>query len=208
MGIMDRTYFVRFLKEEDFASIIELGNRIHGDNYLSREDLEKILVKSKKGNLNCSFTFSLNEGDGSPERIIGFRLTYAPGQWINSFEKPLSPESWDVDPDKVAYLKCNTVDEEFQGKGFGRMLLDRSVAVCKRMGAEAAVAHIWMNSPDNSAYKYFKRAGGREVKIHPNFWCNDFDDYGFVCGHCGEDCDCSTTEMILDFEGHKELGHV
>ncbi len=65
MGVMDRTFLVRFLKPEDFADIVELGNRIFGDNYLSEEELKSILRKSTKGSTNCSFVLRLNEGDGS-----------------------------------------------------------------------------------------------------------------------------------------------
>lgn len=207
MGIMNHTYNIRFLREEEFEDIVELGAKVHGENYMSVEELHNVLEKSKLGGSNCSFTMALNKGDGV-ECLIGFRLTYAPGNWLDSFDCQISPELWGFDPDKVAYLKSNTLDAEFRGSGFGRMLLDRSIAECKRMGAEAAVTHIWMNSPGNSAYNYFSRAGGRDIKTYPSYWHDDFENFGYVCSHCGEDCHCPGTEMILDFSTHKELGDV
>lgn len=206
MGEMDRTFNVKFLKEKEFDGIVELGNRIFGDNYLTPEELESIHRKSIKEGRNCSFTLTVNEGDGK-ERLIGFRLTYAPGQWIDSYPYALSPEGWGFDPDKVAYMKSNALDEEFRGLGLGRMLLDRAIAATKKLGAEAAVAHIWMNSPGNSAYNYFTRAGGREVKVYPAYWENLHGDT-VPCIHCGPECVCPAAEMILDFSTHKELGHV
>jgi ribosomal protein S18 acetylase RimI-like enzyme len=205
MGIMDRTYNIRFLREEDFEGIIKLANKIFGDNYLTHGDMQSILKKSKKGNRNCSFTMTLNEGDGV-ERLIGFRLTYAPGQWIDSYDPKLelNPEMWGFDPKKVAYMKSNALDEEFRGGGFGRMLLDRGIAETKRMGAEAAVAHIWMNSPGNSAYNYFTRAGGRLVKTYPSYW-TDYHTEDMPCIHCGFPCECPAAEMIIDYSTHKEL---
>ncbi len=205
MGIMDRTYNIRFLREEDFEGVIKLANKIFGDNYLTHEDMHSILKKSKKGDRNCSFTMTLNKGDGA-ERLIGFRLTYAPGQWIDSYDPKLelNPEMWGFDPEKVAYMKSNALDEEFRGSGFGRMLLDRGIAETKRMGAEAAVAHIWMNSPGNSAYNYFTRAGGSLVKTYPSYW-TDYHTEDMPCIHCGFPCECPASEMIIDYSTHKEL---
>ena len=208
MGIMDRTYHIRFLREEDFEGIIELGNKIFGDNYLTHEGMTDILKKSVKDGKNCSFAMSLNEGDGK-ERLIGFRLTYAPGNWIDSYDPnlELNPDMWGFDPEKVAYMKSNCLDKEFRGKGFGRMLLDHAVGETRRMGAEAAVAHIWMNSPGNSAYNYFSRAGGTMVKLYPAYWA-EYHMEDKPCIHCGFPCGCPAAEMILDFKGHKELGNV
>lgn len=206
MGEMDRTYNIRFLREKDFDQVIKLGNSIFGNGYLSQEVMVDILKKSVKDGRNCSFTLSLNDGTGK-ERIIGFRLTYAPGQWIDSYPFDLSKEEWGFDPEKVAYMKSNALDAEFRGLGFGRMLLDQSVSACRKVGAKAAVAHIWMNSPGNSAYNYFKRAGGREVKVYPAYWDNLHSEEA-PCIHCGTKCICPAAEMIIDFSTHKELGHV
>ncbi len=83
MGIMDRTYLVRFLKEEDFKSIVDLSDKIFGKGFLSEKELVEILNKSIKGNADRSFTISLNEGKGKGERLIGFRLSY----WNSSHSK-------------------------------------------------------------------------------------------------------------------------
>lgn len=205
MGEMDRTYNIRLLQEDDFESVMELGNRIFGDNYLTQGDLKDILKKSVKDGKNCSFTLTLNEGNGDL-RLIGFRLTYAPGQWVDSYDPnlELSPDMWGFDPEKVAYMKSNALDEEFRGSGFGRMLLDHAVATTRRMGAEAAVAHIWMNSPGNSAYNYFTRAGGKVVKIYPSYWA-EYHMEDKPCIHCGFPCECPGAEMIIDYSTHKEL---
>ncbi len=205
MGTMDKTYNIRFLKKKDFESIIELGDKIFGDNYLTQDDLKSVLKKSVKDGKNCSFTLTLNEGDGL-ERLIGFRLTYAPGTWIDSYDPnlELNPDLWGFDPEKVAYMKSNCLDVEFRRNGFGRMLLDRSVAETRRMGAEAAVAHIWMNSPENGAYNYFLKAGGKMIKTYPSYWrAYHLEDK--PCIHCGFPCECPAAEMIIDYSNHKEL---
>jgi ribosomal protein S18 acetylase RimI-like enzyme len=206
MGIMDRTFLVRFLKKEDFDAIVKLGDKIVGKHYTSRKELEDILKRSTKDGVNCSFTLSINEGDGAGERLIGFRLTCAPGQWVDSYSRELSRQDWGFDPEKVAYLKSNMIEEEFRGRGFGRMLLDYTVAAAKRAGADAGVAQVWMNSPGNSAFKYFTRAGGRLIKIYPAYWA-DLHDTDALCSHCGAVCNCPAAEMIIDFSTYKEIEH-
>lgn len=199
---MEQTFFICFLQSKHFEEIIELGGQVHGDNYLSRPELDKILNLSQKDGHNCSF--SLFVSGGGKEKLIGFRLTYAPGQWIEKYDKGLSAELWPYPPDKVAYFKSNTLDPEFRGLGLGRMLLDRSVAECKRQGAVAGVTHIWMQSPNNSAFKYFSRAGGKLVVLYPDYWRKDCDN-GYRCAIDGADCHCTGAEMLLDFSEHKEL---
>lgn len=206
MGIMDRTYYLRFLQEKHFAEIVELCDRVFGENYMPLEELEDILKKSTKDNTNCSIVLGLNEGDGR-ERVIGCRLTYAPGKWLEDYPLETCPEKWGFDPSRVAYMKTNVVAEEFRGNGFGRMLLDRSIAECMRAGAVAAVAHSWMNSPNNSAYRYFSRAGGKLVKVYPNYWNTHLEE-NVVCSHCGTCCACPASEMIIDFSTHEELKRV
>jgi ribosomal protein S18 acetylase RimI-like enzyme len=206
MGEMDNTYYIEFLEKEDFDSVISLGNKIFGDGYLSQEVMSDVLKKSVKDGTNCSYTLSMSEGDGI-RKLIGFRLTYAPGQWLGSYPFETHPELWGFDPDKVAYMKSNCLDAEFRGKGFGRMLLDHAIGQCRRAGADAALAHIWMNSPGNSAYKYFSRAGGKEVIVYPEYW-SELHSEEAPCIHCGNSCICPAAEMIIDFSTHEELKYV
>jgi len=207
MGIMDHTYSIRFLREKDFKSITSLGDKIFGKDYITEEEMEVILKRSLKDGRNCSFTLYFNEGDGTLERLIGFRLTYAPGTWIEDYPLELHPEEWGPEPSNVAYFKCNALEEEFRGKAFGRMLLDKSVGELRRMGAVAGVCHIRMNSPGNSAFKYFRRAGGKLIRTYEDYWVN-YHNEDKPCIKCGAECQCSGSEMLLDLTTHKELGHV
>ncbi len=114
----------------------------------------------------------------------------------------MSSEKWGFAPEKVAYMKSNALDEEFRGKGFGRMLLDKSIAECKRAGADAAVAHVWRESPGNSAVNYFSRAGGQLIATYPLYWSEGFHGENSPCSRCGVQCQCSGAEMIIDFSKH------
>lgn len=179
------------LRVEDFDKIITLGNKINGSNYLDQQALDKILQKSCKDKLNCSFVAY------EEDKLIAFRLTYAPERWKP--DKWCRPEKWRTSAEKICYFKANMVDEGYRGQGIGPLLLKESIGVAKRQGAIAGVTHIWMQSPGNSAYKYFTRAGGELIQIHPDRWNEDCADFGYVCTICGDDCHCDGAEMILYF---------
>ena len=183
------------LREDDFEDVVALGNRINGDNYLDIDTCGKIMRRGCKLGLNCSYV-AYEEERGS--KLVGFRLTCAPGNW--DIDHWFSPNKWKVPQEKVCLFKSNMVAEEYRGQGLGPLLLKHSIATAKQQGAVAGATHIWMQSPGNSAYKYFTKAGGEVVFIHPDRWHNDFADFGYICTICGEDCHCDGAEMILYFD--------
>jgi ribosomal protein S18 acetylase RimI-like enzyme len=183
------------LREDDFDGIIRLGDAVYGKNYLDHNTLEKIYRLSCSRGLCCSkVMYDSSRGVG---KLIGFRLTYAPGTW--QVDEWCSPQEWRVDSDKVCYFKSNTVDPNYQGMGIGSHLLEVSTHVAKNLGAEAGVAHIWMNSPESSAFRYFVKNGAQLVWVWPNRWSDKTLEYGSVCAHCGTPCECSAAEMIIYF---------
>lgn len=179
------------LRPEHFDEVIELGNHVHGDNYLSPASLDTIYQKGLKNGLNASLLAWLNG------TLAGFRLTYAPGNWQP--DRWCTTHKWPVTANRVCYFKCNTVQADLRGRGIGSELLKRSIAISRRQGAHAGLAHLWVQSPGNSAQRYFRKAGGDLVKVHPSRWNEDCVTDGYVCTICGDDCHCDAAEMILTF---------
>lgn len=177
---------------EHYADVLKLGNEVHGDNYLSMESLAKMYEISFANDINASFV--AYDGD----KLVGFRLTYAAGRW--PIDQWCSPELWGHDADKVCYFKCNTVAEDYRGSGIGGGLLKRSIEMTKKQGCTAGLAHIWMQSPGNSALRYMTRAGGKMIKEHPNRWLETSLNDGYYCIICKGDCHCTAAEMILEFK--------
>lgn len=180
------------LTPEYFAAVIALGELVHGENYLNPDYLEAIYKKSQKNGVNCS----LIALDG--DKVVGFRLTYAHGQW--PVDQWCTTEEWQVPADSVCYFKSNTLNPEYQGQGLGSKLLNASIQAAKQQGARAGLAHIWLGAPGNSAFKYFEKNGGRLVKTHPNRWTAESHQTGYDCVSCGFPCVCEAGEMILYFE--------
>jgi GNAT superfamily N-acetyltransferase len=179
------------MTEQDFAAIIELGNKVHGSGYLDLPSIQVMQAKSLFGDLNSSYVMY------DQFTLIGFRITYAPNQW--QLDTWCTPSLWPVDKSVVAYFKCNTIHPDYQGKGLGGQLLQASVNTLQQMGAKAGLSHIWMQSPGNASFKYFTKAGGQLIKTHPRRWNNDPSLPDYVCVLCGHDCYCDASEMLLEF---------
>ncbi|MCG9722047.1 GNAT family N-acetyltransferase [Shewanella sp. Isolate7] len=179
------------LMQDDFETVIALGNLVHGDGYLDEQMLSDMQDKAYKSGINANFV-AYRGGE-----LVGFRLTYAPGNW--SLDRWCSPTLWPVAAEDCCYFKCNTVSEEARGLGIGKALLQSSIEACKAQGALAGVSHLWKQSPDNSAVGYFTNAGGKLIKEHPERWNNNPDHPDYVCVLCGSECHCVACEMILIF---------
>ncbi|WP_100656761.1 GNAT family N-acetyltransferase [Alteromonas flava] len=194
---------------QHFAAVIALGNHVHGDNYLDPDSLTTIYHKGWQDDINASWIAVIPHGEFAPDQIeqshlinegllVGFRLTYAPQNW--DVDEWCTPTDWPHPKEQVCYFKCNTVDATFRGLGIGATLLKRSIEQAKLQGAIAGIAHIWLASPNNSAYGYFSACGGELVKKHANRWQRLALEENYQCPVCPGICTCTAAEMILPFE--------
>ncbi len=183
--------YYRPMQAEDFAAVLQLGNLVHGEGYLTPQSLQQYFARGLAQQHNASFV-----AYSASQQLIGFRLAFAAGQW--ELDQWSSPELWSVSPEKVAYFKCNTVSPDQQGGGIGGHLLQLSIAALQQQGAVAGLAHLWQQSPGNAAVKYFSRHGGVLIKQHPDKWRAE-SLQGYACVRCGFDCHCSAAEMMLIF---------
>lgn len=195
------------LTPEFFSAVIALGDRIHGNNYLDQESLATLYRSGIVNDINSSFVAvntaaAITEEDTSLSTskglLVGFRITISASHF--NIDDTCTPDKWGVPSDKVAYFKSNTVDNRFQGNGIGSQLLKHSIKQLKRQGATAGLAHIWLQSPGNSAFKYFTKCGGQLIQKHENKWLPLSLKDGYYCPVCDGDCYCTAGEMLLVFE--------
>ena len=181
-----------------FKQVIKLANEVHGVGYLNNESMTQWAARGISNHINCGYVALLDDSSNTKtdKKLIGFRITFAAEHW--QADQWCSPELWQVPEHKCCYFKCNTVDENYRGLGIGKQLLQRSIEAAKQQGAQAGVAHLWKQSPNNSAVAYFTHCGGQLVKSHPDKW-NEESKQGYNCILCGHDCHCEAAEMIIRF---------
>jgi len=182
---------IRELTPADFAAVITLGEVVHGSDYLDIKTLNEMYHKGIKNDINASFVAI------EDEQLIGFRLTYAPGQWQQ--DQWCTVDLWGVDFTQVCYFKSNTIAEFARGRGLGGLLLTASKAAVIAQGAKAGVSHLWQQSQNNAAVRYFTKAGGKLIKLHPQRWHQRYTGK-YQCVLCGDDCHCVACEMLMTFQ--------
>ncbi|MCL1123763.1 GNAT family N-acetyltransferase [Shewanella surugensis] len=190
-GSLDIHSVIKPLEIEDFSAVIALGNHVHGEGYLTMSSLMTMRDKGIKAGVNASFVLH------QQETLIGFRLTYAPGQW--QIDQWCSPTLWGVDVQDLCYFKCNTIDPLFQGQGSGGRLLTAAITAVKKQRGLGGVSHLWQQSPNNAAVKYFTKAGGELIATHLGRWSDPKEYSDYECVLCGCPCQCSACEMLLRF---------
>jgi ribosomal protein S18 acetylase RimI-like enzyme len=179
------------LSPEHFERLLALANYVHGDNYLDLESIQTLYRKSFSSGINASFVALIDD------KLIGFRLTIAAQHW--KVDQWCTPSMWPFPANQVCYFKCNTVDSEYRQFGVGSTLLRMSIETAKQQGAKAGLAHIWLASPGNSAFRYFSKCGGRLIKEHPGKWRDSSINDGYCCPVCVDVCECVAAEMLLTF---------
>ena len=187
----EKEIFIRPLEGSDLKKVQLFTDRWIGKDYYSYSELQDVFKKGNQGALNASFIAL------SGDNVVGVRLTYAPGTWIESsteiFKKGLSTKEWKVLSSKMGYFKSLFVHGDFQGKGIGKVLSNKALSILKEMGAEAVLCHSWMESPENSSQRYLLKMGFQKIKEHPKFWY----EIDYFCPRCGPSrCVCTAGEMI------------
>ncbi|MFT6632517.1 MAG: ribosomal protein S18 acetylase RimI-like enzyme [Bacteriovoracaceae bacterium] len=179
---------IKNVSMKDLSDILIFTDKWIGKNYFTKEELRKLLLMGIKDNINASL-LALDQG-----KIVGIRLTLAPGEWIKDDTYNITPHGWNIENEKVGYFKSLFIAKNYQAKGLGKILSRKSIEQLRKMGAKAVVCHSWIESPNNSSQKYLSKMGFKTIQLHPNFWY--FKDY--TCTLCStRRCECSANEMIL-----------
>ena len=172
----------------DLDQLVSFTDKWIGANYYSKENLRNLLLQGIKGNINAS----LVAVDG--DKIVGARITLAPGEWIQDYSGKITPAKWDLSKNKVAYFKSLFIDEEYQGQGLGKKLSGKSIENLQMMGAKGIICHSWLESPNNSSQRYLEKMGFIPIENHPKFW----HEIDYLCTRCApKRCVCTACEMLL-----------
>ena len=185
--------YLRPLEISDITATLAFTDQWIGVNYYSSTEMQEILAISCQGSKNASLGAFAKSSNGEGHNLVGVRLTFAPGAWITKKGRGISPDLWQVGPERVAYFKSLFVRPDFQQLGIGRQLSEKSIAILQEMGARAIVCHSWLESPRNSSQAYLSKMGFTCVAVHPMFW----HEIDYLCTRCAPGrCVCTAMEMI------------
>lgn len=185
-----RNWQIYALEPEFYLQVVALANQVHGSGYLTLDSLSAMVDQGRLAGQNASYVAVV------AGKVVAYRLSFAAAQWQP--DKWCSLTKWPVSAEAVAYFKSVAVCPQFQGRGLGQTLLQYSALTLKQQGAKAGLAHLWRESPNNSAVRYFSKAGGTLIAVHENRWQHLSAD-GYACPRCSALCYCSAAEMILIF---------
>lgn len=177
----------------DQAAVLRVANEVHGDNYLTESLFHDYLARAQHGAINLNWLAFVDD------ELVGVRITFAPGHWPT--DDQTTPAEWPVPAAQMCYFKCAAVLESARGLGVGRGLLMHSITAAQQLGCRAGLAHIWLQSPNNSAFAYFSKCGGQLIREHKRRWLALSLEEGYHCPVCDGDCYCTAAEMVLPFAG-------
>lgn len=182
----------RQMEMADFPHVMALGNKVHGENYLTDDNLPDYFARGQTDDGRNLHWLAFAD-----DVLVGIRLTFAPGKW--DVDAWCTPNAWPFPAEQLCYFKCSAVDPDFQGGGVGKSLLYHSMIEAQGAGCLGGLAHIWRQSPNNSAFEYFTRCGGELIQDHKNRWYRSSVDDGYYCPVCDGICHCTAAEMLLRF---------
>ena len=175
LGNQKREVTIRLSHKIRPRKVQKFTDRWIGEDYYALKSL-KCFPPKRIGGLNSSFIAF------SKDKVVGVRLTYAPGTWVESsadyFKTGLSFQDWKIPPEKMGYFKSLFIHEDYQGAGLGKTLSHKALSVLKEMGAHAVLCHSWMESPKiahKDTFNDFKKIKerlifGMKLIILPSLW--------------------------------------
>ncbi len=174
---------IKKLSINDLKIIKQFSDKWIGINYYGLDDL-KLVIDLSDDTSFCAWDKS---------KLVGIRLTYSTGKWIQRFPNGLTVSKWKIDQEKVAYFKSLFIHPKYQNQKIGKRLSSKSIQALKKQGAKAIICHSWLESPNNSSLTYLNSFGFNEINQHKNFW----SDNHYECIRCGTNtCKCTAVEMI------------
>ena len=180
---------IRELVVADAENIIRFCDQEIGKGYYTKEYMLKVIQASKKEGIVVSFILE----EPKTKEILGARLTYPPGQWLDGpLTRPLNSELWGVPLDKVAYFQSLFISKKVQKQGWGSKLSNKSIENLRKLGTKAIVCHSWKESEGNSSQAYLLKMGFKHIADVPKYW----SEVDYHCVRCGKPCQCTANEML------------
>ena len=173
----------------NFNEVLKISDAVLGKNYLTHEDCKNYWENGVKNKYRNSLIAEKNN------KVVGFLFAFTPGNW-----KPdefCSQKEWPGKVEEATYIKLMGVLQNYQRRGVGAKLLNKSIQIAKAQGAKFIVSHIWYNSPGEAPLRLFKKFGAREIKLYREKWYKESRSASWQCARCGSLCHCDSLEIVI-----------
>ena len=92
------------------------------------------------------------------------------------------------------------VDTGLQGLSESEIILKTLLRQAKEAGNTHVLLHAVDGDRNDLSYCFFRKHGAEVVNVHHKRW---YLDRGWQCPRCGNPCECSSVEMLIDLEDIK-----
>ena len=92
------------------------------------------------------------------------------------------------------------MDEGLQGLIEGEIILKTLLKQAKEAGNTHVLLHAVDGDRNDLSYCFFRKHGAEVLNVHHKRWYQESLNRGWLCPRCGNPCECSSIEMLIDLE--------
>jgi ribosomal protein S18 acetylase RimI-like enzyme len=192
------------LQKVHIPQITEIADDQLGKDYLTDEDLERIL--SAPEHYVCAVAL-----DKPHAKVVGFCLGLQIQQheikdYIHLAESDI-PRSI-KNSERIGLLKTIAIDQEHQRLGIGFKLTEKCVTELISRKVQTIISIAWQNGCRVNMHGILSGLKFRKVKEIPFFWKNDSLKKGYSCPMCGQPpCKCTAVIYAMSVPEEGSIHH-
>ena len=177
-------YSIRKATVADFASVIKIADIQLGEDYLTKERLEKTLDK----NLSDDILVAV---ENATDNIIAFCLY----KHISHEDAIRICQGYKLRnmmfADSIGYVATVATKEEFKHLGIATALVDKCLNEMKEEGIKCFISTAWKHAGITNIASVLESHGFvKEIEM-PKYWYESSLREGYSCPRCGNPCTCS-----------------
>ncbi len=177
-------YTIRKATVSDFSSVIKIADVELGEDYLTKERLEKTLDK----NLSDEIYVAVENATGN---VLAFclykRISYDDAVNICKGYKLRNM----MFAKEIGYIATVATKEEFKRLGVATALVEKCIDNLKQDGVSCFISTAWKHSGVTNVASVLENLGFIEELTMPKYWYESSIKNGFSCPQCGNPCVCS-----------------
>ena len=177
-------YTIKRASVSDFASVIKIADAQLGEDYLTKERLQKTLDKDLSDDILVAV-------EDATDNVIGFclykHLTYDEAVKICQGYKLRNM----MFADNIGYVATVATKEEFKHLGIATALVKKCIDNMQDDGIKCFISTAWKHAGITNIASVLETHGFTKEFDMPNYWYESSIREGYSCPRCGNPCTCS-----------------